>query len=203
MRTFRARRQQGTGISRSSGASLALVDSVVSEHPPSGAGELTGFAEIAAQHRAHLLRVAFRLSGNPDIAHDLVQDTLLRALRRFEQFQPGTQASTWLSRILTNLFLDRIKHQRVVRDAEPSLVATTEVKCGPPVADLTDAELYAAIEALEPELRKVVELCYLQQLGYRAAAAVLGIPVSTVGTRLMRARGCLRERLTSSEDVKS
>jgi RNA polymerase sigma factor (sigma-70 family) len=202
MRTLRAR-QLGTGTSRTPGVSLALVDSVVAQRPPSGAGALTGFAQIAAQHRPYLQRVALRLSGNTDIANDLVQDTLLRALRRFEQFQPGTQASMWLSKIMTNLFLDRIKHQRVERDAEPSLLATTEDMSGPPVADLTDAELYAAIEALEPELRKVVELCYLQQIGYRAAAEVLGIPVSTVGTRLMRARECLRERLTSSEDVKT
>ncbi|HET7506412.1 MAG TPA: sigma-70 family RNA polymerase sigma factor [Kofleriaceae bacterium] len=175
----------------------------MSDDPPGGAGALTGFAGLAAQHRGYLLRIATRLSGSADVADDLVQDTLLRAFRRFEQFQPGTHASAWLATILTNLYLDSVKHQRVVRDAEPSLVATTELLGSPPMAELTDAELYAAIDALEPELRKVVDLCYLQQLGYRAAAAVLGVPVGTVGTRLMRARAWLREHLTAREDVTS
>jgi RNA polymerase sigma factor (sigma-70 family) len=53
---------------------------------------------------------------------------------------------------------------------------------------VSDDYLHAAIEALEPEHREVIELCYLKQMRYREAAEVLGVPIGTIGTRLMRAR---------------
>jgi RNA polymerase sigma-70 factor (ECF subfamily) len=67
-----------------------------------------------------------------------------------------------------------------------------------PFAGITDAELYAAISALEPKLREVVELCYIQQMRYREVTAVLNAPMSTVRTRLMRARQRLRELLSTN-----
>ena len=152
-----ARRQVGWRELRSTPGSLALVDSMPSGQPESDVG---GFAEIAEQHRPMLHRVALRLSGNAEIAKDLVQETLLRALRRFDQFQQGTHAATWLVAIMTNLYLDHIKHEKVVRKAEPELVISEAVECESTIAEIADADLYAAVQALDPELRDVVELCY-------------------------------------------
>lgn len=176
---------------RSARSLLALVDSMVAEP-----GD---FAAIAEQHRAHLLRVAQRLAGNAEVAKDLVQETLLRALRRFAQFESGTRVDTWLVTILTNLFYDYLKHQKVERKAEPELVALEPAAYEMTLATVADADLYAAVVALEPELREVVELCYLQQIRYREAAAILNVPLGTIGTRLMRARGRLRELLTDTK----
>jgi len=132
-----------------------------------------------------------------------VQQTLERALLRFDRFQQGTNLGTWLAKILTNLFLDQIKHEKVVRKAEPELAVHAEAD-GDPIDGIADADLYAAIEALDPELRQVVELCYLRQLRYREVAAMLNLPLGTIGTRLMRARVRLRELLipTSPDAVK-
>jgi len=178
-------------------AALALVVDVASEQPPSDVGE---FGELAELHREHLRRVAVRLSGNAEIAKDLVQETLLRALRRFDRFQPGTHVRTWLVTILTNLFLDQMKHENVKRKAEPELVALEPIEDEPALSVVADAELYAAIQALEPELRDVVELCYLKQMRYREVAVKLNLPTGTIGTRLMRARARLRELLTASRE---
>jgi len=160
--------------------------------------DVSDFGEIAEQHRAQLLRVALRLSGNAETAKDLVQETLLRGLRRFDQFQPGTHAGTWLVAILTNLFFDHLKHQKVERKAEPDLAVPEVVECDATLSSIADADLYAAVQALEPELRDVVELCYLKQMRYREVAAVLQLPVGTIGTRLMRARARLRVLLTTT-----
>ena len=178
-------------------ASLALVVDVASEQPPSDVGD---FGELAELHREHLRRVAVRLSGNAEIAKDLVQETLLRALRRFDRFQPGTHVRTWLVTILTNLFLDQMKHENVKRKAEPELVALEPIEDDPALSVVADAELYSAIQALEPELRDVVELCYLKQMRYREVAVKLNLPTGTIGTRLMRARARLRELLTASQE---
>ena len=59
--------------------------------------------EIAELHEAYLHAVAFRLSGNREVAKDLVQDTLARALVHFDRFKPGTKPRAWLTTILTRL----------------------------------------------------------------------------------------------------
>jgi RNA polymerase sigma-70 factor (ECF subfamily) len=174
---------------------LELVDSM----PPEPPGPPGPFAELARMYEAMLLRLALRLTGNPETARDLVQDTLLRALRYFDQLQPGTNPAAWLTTILTNLFYDHLKHQKVELKAVPELATLEEVTCDTPLGTIADTELYAAVQALEPELREVIELCYLQQMRYREAAEKLGVPVGTIGTRLLRARARLRELLTPSK----
>ncbi len=156
------------------------------------------FTELATLYEAMLQRLALHLTGNADTARDLVQDTLLRALRSFDQLQPGTNPAAWLTTILTNLFYDHLKHQKVELRAVPELASLEVVSCDTALGTVADSELYAAVEALDPELRAVVQLCYLQQMRYREAAEKLGVPVGTIGTRLLRARARLRELLTSS-----
>lgn len=187
-----ALRQSGT-----SRATLALVDSVASEQSQRDVGE---FGAIAEQHRALLQRVALRLSGNAEIAKDLVQETLLRGLRRFDQCQHGPHAGTWLVKILTNQYFDYLKHQKVERKAEPELAVPEAIESDSDstISLIADADLYTAVQSLEPDLRDVVELCYLKQLRYREVSAVLNLPVGTIGTRLMRARARLRVLLTTA-----
>jgi RNA polymerase sigma factor (sigma-70 family) len=162
-------------------------------------GILGSFAEIAEVHRPLLHRVALRLSGNAETAKDLVQETLLRALRRFDEFQQGTHAATWLVAILTNLYRDDLKYQKVVRRAEPELTVPEAVECDSTIADISDGELYDAVKQLDPELRDVVELCYFKLLRYHQAAMILNVPVGTIGTRLMRARTQLRKLLMDTK----
>lgn len=164
--------------------------------PSSDRGE---FAEIAKRHHAYLQRAALRLTGNRATAEDLVQEALWRGMRNFHQFRQGSNARTWLSTILTHLFLDHCKHEKVVGKATPDLLLMTEeTDVGHPlISGITDDELWAAVRGLDPELREVVELCYLRQMKYREIAERLGVPVGTIGTRLLRARDLLRQSLTT------
>jgi RNA polymerase sigma-70 factor (ECF subfamily) len=189
-------RQVGWRSSRPARSRLVLVDRMSSE-PPSARTEFGDFGEVAENHRALLHRVALRLSGDPEVAKDLVQETLLRGLRGFEKLRPGTNVGAWLVTILTNLFYDNLKHQKVITKAEPDLVVlkADDIEYDSIFCRIADADLYAAVEALEPELREVVELCYLQQKRYHEAAAILNVPAGTIGTRLMRARVRLRALL--------
>ena len=163
--------------------------------PPSFEDE---FGQRVAAQRELLLRTARRLSGTTDAAQDLAQATMLRALIHRDQFNPSTRLETWLVRVLTNLFLDRVKHQKVVRAAEPQLVVLKPTASDRDDEPIGDDELRAAVQSLEPDLRTVVELCYMRGLRYREVAELLGLPCGTVATRLMRARERLREILTST-----
>src|ERR1041384_3114418 len=194
MPELRVRGKVGRRPSRGARAPLALVDSMGPDLPSEGRST---FGEIAKAHQPMLERVALRLSGNPEIAKDLVQEALLRGFERIAQFQAGTHAESWLVTIVTHLYFDYLKHQKVVRRAEPELVVPEAVELDFTTSSITDADLFAAVELLEPELRDVVELCYLKQMSYREASAVLGVPTGTIGTRLMRARSQLRVLLTA------
>jgi RNA polymerase sigma-70 factor (ECF subfamily) len=156
------------------------------------------FRKITEQHEAHLRRLALRLSGDPEAAKDLAQETLTRAWSRFEQFKPGTNARAWLATILTRLFYDELKHARVMNRAEPELKT---LKSGEPDLEnsgIPDTQLWAAVKALEPDLRGVVERCYIQDMSYKAIADELNVPVGTIGTRLKRARERLKLLLNTA-----
>ena len=156
--------------------------------------DIAAFERMARQHRGYLEHVAVRLTGNKDAAQDLVQDTLVRALRNFDRFAPGSNERGWLVKILTRLYLDALKHAGVVNRAETDLRTLTPAEWE---ADLSipDAQLWAAVSSLDPDLRTVVEQCYVQQRSYKQAADELNLPIGTIGTRLRRARERLRALL--------
>ena len=156
------------------------------------------FRKIAEQHEAHLRRLALRLSGDPETAKDLVQETLTRAWSRFGQFKQGTNARAWLATILTRLFYDELKHARVINRAEPELKTLKSVEDEPENSGIPDTWLWAAVKALEPDLRGVVERCYIQDMSYKAIADELNVPVGTIGTRLKRARERLKLLLNTA-----
>ena len=71
--------------------------------------ETDGFAEDAVAHLDALYAVACKLTRNPSEAEDLVQDTLLKAMRARDQFHAGTNLKAWLFRILTNTFINKYR----------------------------------------------------------------------------------------------
>ena len=167
--------------------------------PRKEGGELGDFGELTEIHRPVLERIAQRLSGNPEVAKDLVQETLVRALGRPDRLQQLSNPVAWLVKILTRLYFDYLKHQKVITRAEPELAASAQHVDDDSLLDnVTDDQLRAAVQALEPELRKLVELCYLKQMRYREVAAVLDLPIGTIGSRLMRARERLRDLLEAA-----
>jgi RNA polymerase sigma-70 factor, ECF subfamily len=177
-----------------------------------GASERERFADIARRYEAALMRLALRLcKGGHDCAQDLVQETLVRAYEAFRQgkYREGFSPQAWLSRILTNGFINDYR-RRTRWDAGvdvETLTAGGEV--GPPetraaASDVPDAALIEgtldeplerALNALPDGLRIVVILVDIQELSYAEAAAMLNIPVGTVRSRLSRARYMLQNLL--------
>lgn len=152
-------------------------------------------------HMRTLFTVGLRLTRDPDDAHDLVQDTLLRALGAWERFAKGSNCRAWLIRILTNSYISR--YRRGVRDRayERSHEAAGDGCSEPDVevsvfeAALSD-EVVEALSGLPWEFRQVVSLCDLEGLSYRETARRIGCPIGTVMSRLFRARRILEDRLS-------
>jgi RNA polymerase sigma factor (sigma-70 family) len=147
-----------------------------------------------------LRRYASALARHPVRADDLVQDTLERAWSRRRQWQRGTDLRAWVFAILHNLFVsDMRRFAARGYDADPldaDAHADMSTERGGDAGVMLDIE--RALAALAPEQRAVVLLVGLEDLGYREAAEVLGVPIGTVMSRLSRGRARLRELMEGS-----
>lgn len=148
----------------------------------------------------HLRRYARALLRDPDIADDLVQNCLERALSRFHLWQPERRLRPWLFTIMHNLHVNAIRY----RGSRPPLVelddAVMPAASGSSQEDsLQTRAVLAAIDELPEDQRAVVTLVGIEELSYKDAADVLGIPLGTLMSRLHRARERLRETLGMAE----
>jgi RNA polymerase sigma-70 factor (ECF subfamily) len=155
--------------------------------------------QVVRDHSARVYRLAYRLSGNPQDAEDLTQETFVRVFRSLADYSPGTFEG-WLHRITTNLFLDMVRRRQRIRfDALPEDTERLPGTAPSPeqvYADThLDPQVQAALDALSPEFRVAVVLCDIEGLTYEEIAATLGIKLGTVRSRIHRGRVQLRQAL--------
>ncbi|MBI4701736.1 MAG: sigma-70 family RNA polymerase sigma factor [Deltaproteobacteria bacterium] len=179
-----------------------------SRHAAQADGETSIETEMLA-HLDALYGMALRLTKDAASAEDLVQDTVVKAVRGRDQFRPGTNLKAWLLRILTNTFINRHRRQGLERqvldgpDATPlsdlwTGAATLRAMREPEreaLVPLLEAELGRALDSLPDAFRMVVMLSDVEGLSYREIAEALGCPVGTVMSRLHRARALLQDLL--------
>jgi RNA polymerase sigma-70 factor, ECF subfamily len=170
-----------------------MAATVVSRGNVSGL-ENQEFEKLAVPLLDGLYNFACWLSGDPDEARDLVQETLLKALRAFSSFRPGTNFRAWMFRILRNTFLtsrtglERRNTQQEDEETFNEAAVSTET---PEIALIrrADTELVqAAIAQLAPASQEVVLLAEVEEMKYREIAEALDLPIGTVMSRLARAR---------------
>lgn len=166
-------------------------------------GPTDDFADQLARLRSSLHARALFLAQDPTAADDLVQDALERALVARDRFRRGTHLKAWLCSILRNLFIDG--RRRVAARARVELEAERErdrdEALGPagegeaPADLLSPDDLAEALARLDEAQRRVFELACVDGLSYQEVGERLGIPASTVGTRLLRSKRRLRNLL--------
>ncbi|MCC7157624.1 MAG: sigma-70 family RNA polymerase sigma factor [Bryobacterales bacterium] len=155
------------------------------------------FEAEAMPHLNDLYRTASRMMGDAARAEDVVQEAYLQAWRSFDRFEAGTNCRAWLFKILFHC----VNHQRrkwfrfpLLKEAEEFL--ETNLRAAEPVPEqLTDSEILAALERISAGYRSVVLLVDVEEFSYKEVAAILGIPIGTVMSRLSRARKFLRDEL--------
>jgi|SRR5271169_2820369 len=166
-------------------------------------GELSAFDTLVARWERRIRGAIHRVVGNEDEARDLCQETFLRAYRALDSFKSEARFSSWLYQIALNLCRDRLRRRRgrTLVSLEDMGEGAEELAVRRPSAfELVQARdlartVAAAISELAEEQREVIVLKEYQELTFQEVAEVLGIPVSTVKTRLYRGLGQLKERL--------
>jgi RNA polymerase sigma-70 factor (ECF subfamily) len=135
-----------------------------------------------------LRRLARALARNADIADDLVQDAVFRALRA-EAKWTGVDAKPWLITILINVNRNRL---RTLSRHGTSVDVSEADSLPPPAPSEEGLDIERGLDRLNPDQREVLLLVALEGLTYDECARVLSIPVGTVMSRLSRAREALR-----------
>jgi len=159
------------------------------------------FEREAMVHAASLLRTAVRLSVDTGGAEDLVQETLLRAWRAFDQFEPGTNCKAWLFRIMLNLCS---RGQKKVREG-PQLTSLdgqpewNELAVQHEQDPFKHADVKEALAAMHEEHRVVLLLAVVEGFTCKEISKILSVPIGTVMSRLSRARLGLRKKLSEGE----
>jgi RNA polymerase sigma-70 factor (ECF subfamily) len=134
------------------------------------------------------------MTGNPETALDLAQDTYLRAFTRIEQFDGRSAFGTWLYRIAVTEALQFLRREKRFRGslqvdgAEPAVDSSSDQ-----TAERLDVD--QALASLEPGDRAILLLRYQEGQSYRAIAEALECEEGTVASRLNRARNRVREIL--------
>ena len=166
------------------------------------------FEQEALPHLDAVYAVALRLVRNRDDADDLVQETVLRAFKFFDQYSPGTNCRAWLLTILYNAFRNgyrRSSREPVAFDAgdyerelDKAVIRSGAERNDPEsliFGQLMDEEIESALNALAEDFRAAILLVDVQELSYQETALVLKIPIGTLRSRLSRARAAMRLRL--------
>jgi len=153
---------------------------------------------LIAREIPHLRRYARALTKDPDRADDLVQDCLLRALRKRHLWRRSGSIRGWLFRILYRLFLSGESRRRWIEREVPleqapaAMDGLASSSPGPLALDVADA-----LAGLPAEQRATVALVAIEGLSYDECSNIMGVSIGTVRSRLSRGREALRNRLAT------
>lgn len=179
------------------------------------AGERDAFELLMRRHNRRLYRLARAMLRDAAEAEDALQDAYLAAYQSLAGFRGEASLGTWLSRVVANQCLARLRRQArranilpMVPLGEPEeqeRAAMTDASPETPEHALGRTELRALLErkldALPEAFRTVFVMRCVEELSVEETALCLGIPEATVRTRQFRARGLLREALAQEIDL--
>ena len=157
---------------------------------------------------------AMGLCGNEEDAKELVQEAFAKAMDRIGTHDPSLPFGSWFLTVLKHLYYDgRKKYEKRYGQSLDAPLEETGLTVAETVADAGDAPLIerlereecsrlvrAAMNDLTPDARAALLMIDLEGLSYEQAAAVMGCPLNTLRSRIVRARAALKERLLALED---
>lgn len=166
------------------------------------------FAELVKRHQSSVRACLRKLTaGNHALADDLAQETFVLAWRKLESFRQEARFSTWLYRIATNCWLaDARKRKEELLGDRADDVADEDDDAMPHVNDMhadhargtsLKIDLERAMAALPETERAAIVQCYHNDLTHEEAAYVLGCPVGTVKTHVLRGKQRLKAALAA------
>ncbi len=199
-----------TPIAQAVPASLRLDTDDLAIARRIASGDRSAFEWLMRHHNRRLYRLARSALRDDADAEDALQDAYLSAYRSIGQFRGDASLSTWLSRLVLNESLGRLRKNARRQNVIPIVTSEDMDSTAADDRDIPDkamvrTEMRALIERkldeLPEDFRMVFVLRAVEELSVEETAEVLGIPEATVRSRHFRARGLLREALAREIDV--
>ena len=160
-------------------------------------GDINAFEVLYREHVGRVYGLCLRMTGQPDMAEDLTQDTFVNAWKSLPGYEGRASFSTWLHRIAVNAVL--AQRRRPQGRNEVSLTDETgeqmDFAMEDAMDDATPIDLERAIAALPPGARDIVVLHGIYGYSHDEAAGMLGLAVGTCKAQLHRARHLMRARM--------
>ncbi len=164
------------------------------------------FDELRSRHQKYVYQVAYRMSGCHDDAWDIMQESFIRVWMGIASFRNNAKFSTWLYRIATNVFMDRVRHKKarptVSLTDYPEPLYEDEAHSPHNTAELNERRyrLYKLLESLPETQRESVALVHLEDMTEQQAADVIGVGKRAVEGRIHRAFARLRRRSSTIDE---
>jgi RNA polymerase sigma factor (sigma-70 family) len=178
-------------------------------------GEYLAYAELCRRHREMVFRTALRITRNPDDAEDVLQDSWMRAFAHIGSFDQRSAFSTWVTRIAMNSAVTTMRKRRTRRElslddpidsGDHRVIELLEPSRNPEERCLERERtrlVRQAIKRLPPKLRTAIELRQFHEGSMSELAMLAGVSLSTMKSRLLRARIRLREPLSKALRIRS
>ena len=161
------------------------------------AGEKSDFKRELTGVVPHLRAFARGLCGRPDLADDLVQETLLKAWAAQDRFEPGTSMRAWTFVILRNAYLTDMRRNRFRGEYDEGVAERILTAPAGQEEPIHLSDLHRALLTLPAERREALLLVGAGGFSYEEAAAICGCAVGTIKSRVGRARAALTEMLAN------
>lgn len=161
-------------------------------------------AQIVARDRSRLLRHATSILKDRDLAHDVVQEVFIKAMREERFFQPEFRMGAWLYRVTNNLCLNMVRDRRRRGDILANMDTRRSSDANQVEAVLSqqrESHLGTALGRLSNNHRRILEERFYSDLSYTEIAEVLDIKLGTVMSRLSRAKSALLKVLDGQQSV--
>ena len=172
-------------------------------------GDGEAFSELVKRYERRIYRLAKNITRHDEDAEDVLQEAFLKAYEHLDRFQGNSAFYTWLVRIAVNEALMKLRKRKTDRTVpldEPIELGEDAMQREIAVWEDNPEERYSqeemrkilddAVDTLKPDFRTVFVLRDIEELSTEETAETLGISISAVKSRLLRARLSLREKLT-------
>lgn len=166
------------------------------------------FDALVERYHKQAYNIAYRMAGNHADAEDLTQEAFIRAFRFFGQYRRELPFDSWLYKIMSNVFIDRLRRrpkakirsldQPIVTDDGEATFDVADTTAGPEECVLSremDTRIQAALDTLPEAFRLTVVYADIEGLSYEEIAEATNTNIGTVRSRLHRGRRLLRNKL--------
>ncbi|GMR01303.1 MAG: RNA polymerase sigma factor [Gammaproteobacteria bacterium] len=149
--------------------------------------------------RARLFRMAYAWSHNQDVADEVVQETMIKAMHNVDKVKNIDALDSWLFRVLSNCFIDLCRKRREEIDIDEVMLFEQDTPESVHLQNEMLVSVRSAIACLPIKHRQVITLIDIESFSYAEVASILDVPQGTIMSRLNRARQSLKKILDESQ----